>query len=86
MPRRSPHGSASDARAVASEGTVGGGSAPGVSLPGWAVSLPERYASRLRGADPAVVGRLEAGRCLLDLRCVAPSDDSALVQAVLACR
>jgi L-seryl-tRNA(Ser) seleniumtransferase len=75
-----------DARAVPSDGTVGGGSGPGVPLPGWAVSLPERYASRWRAGDPAVVGRLESGRCLLDLRCVPPSDDNALVQAVLACR
>jgi L-seryl-tRNA(Ser) seleniumtransferase len=71
---------------VASDGAVGGGSGPGVALPGWAVSLPERYAEQLRAGDPAVVGRLEGGRCLLDLRCVAPSDDDALIQAVLACR
>jgi L-seryl-tRNA(Ser) seleniumtransferase len=28
---------------------------------------------------------LEAGRCLLDLRTVAPEDDERLVEAVLAC-
>ena len=75
-----------DAGAVASDGEVGGGSGPGVSLPGWAVSLPERYAARLRAGDPAVVARLEGGRCLLDLRCVPPEFDDELVQAVLACR
>ena len=53
-----------------SDGEVGGGSGPGVVLPGWAVSLPERYAAPLRTGAPAVVGRLEGGRCLLDLRCV----------------
>jgi L-seryl-tRNA(Ser) seleniumtransferase len=71
---------------VPSDGAVGGGSGPGVALPGWAVSLPERYAEQLRAGDPAVVGRLEGGRCLLDLRGVAPSDDDALIRAVLACR
>lgn len=71
---------------VPSDGAVGGGSGPGVTLPGWAVSLPEAYAAALRAGDPAVVGRLEGGRCLLDLRCVLPSDDGALVEAVLACR
>jgi L-seryl-tRNA(Ser) seleniumtransferase len=71
---------------VPSEGAVGGGSGPGVSLPGWAVSLPERYAARLRAGDPAVVARLEGGRCLLDLRCIPPAQDDALVEAVLACR
>jgi L-seryl-tRNA(Ser) seleniumtransferase len=48
--------------------------------------LPERYAAALRLGDPAVVGRLDGGRCLLDLRCVPPSDDDALIAAVLACR
>jgi L-seryl-tRNA(Ser) seleniumtransferase len=71
---------------VPSDGAVGGGSGPGVRLPGWALSLPERYAAALRAGDPAVVGRLEGGRCLLDLRCVAVSDDDALIRAVLACR
>jgi L-seryl-tRNA(Ser) seleniumtransferase len=75
-----------DAGVVPSEGAVGGGSGPGVPLPGWAVSLPERYAARLRVGDPAVVARLDAGRCLLDLRCVPASSDVALIGAVLACR
>jgi L-seryl-tRNA(Ser) seleniumtransferase len=75
-----------EAGVVPSDGAVGGGSGPGVPLPGWAVSLPERYASQLRRGDPAVVARLEGGRCLLDLRCVPPSSDEQVVQAVLACR
>lgn len=75
-----------ESRVVPADGAVGGGSGPGVPLPGWAVSLPERYAAGLRAGDPAVVGRLEGGRCLLDLRCVASSDDDAMVRAVLACR
>jgi L-seryl-tRNA(Ser) seleniumtransferase len=75
-----------DAEVVPSVGAVGGGSGPGVPLPGWAVSLPERYAAALRTGDPAVVARVEHGRCLVDPRCIAPSDDDALVQAVLACR
>ena len=63
----------------------GGGGAPDVALPSAAVSLPESYAAPLRTGTPAVVGRLEGGRCLLDLRTVAPDDDSLLAQAVLAC-
>jgi L-seryl-tRNA(Ser) seleniumtransferase len=32
-----------------------------------------------------VVGRVQDGRCLLDLRTVAPEDDEALLRAVLSC-
>jgi L-seryl-tRNA(Ser) seleniumtransferase len=71
---------------VASTGAVGGGGAPGVGLPGYAVALPETFAARLRRGDPPVIGRIAGGRCLLDLRCVPPSDDAALVKAVLAAR
>ena len=74
------------AQVTAAVGTVGGGSGPGVDLPGWAVSLPESYAAPLRLGDPAVVGRIERGRCLLDLRCVPPNADPDVIRAVLACR
>jgi L-seryl-tRNA(Ser) seleniumtransferase len=73
-----------DAVAVASEAAVGGGGAPGVPLPSAAVSLPAAYADRLRTGDPAVLGRVERGRCLLDLRAVEETDDAALRRAVLA--
>jgi L-seryl-tRNA(Ser) seleniumtransferase len=74
-----------DARAVDCIAAVGGGGAPGVELPSAAVSLPESYAAPLRGGTPAVVGRLEAGRCLLDLRTVAQEDDELVLSAVRAC-
>ena len=75
-----------DGELVPSDGTVGGGGAPGVRLPGWAVAVPERYAELLRLSDPPVIGRLERGRCLLDLRCVPPDEDAALADAVRAIR
>jgi len=67
---------------VPSEGTVGGGGAPGQLLAGWAVAVDPAYATSLRLGDPAVVARVERGRCLLDLRCVPPADDAALAAAV----
>ncbi|GAA5171361.1 L-seryl-tRNA(Sec) selenium transferase [Amycolatopsis dongchuanensis] len=73
------------ARAVDCSAAVGGGGAPGVELPSAGVSLPETCAAPLRTGDPPVVGRLEAGRCVLDLRTVAPEEDELLVAAVLAC-
>jgi L-seryl-tRNA(Ser) seleniumtransferase len=63
-------------------GRVGGGGAPGVELPGWAVELPEACAERLRRGEPAVVARVDRGHCLVDLRCVPPEDD-ALVEAAI---
>jgi L-seryl-tRNA(Ser) seleniumtransferase len=84
------HAAHLDARVVPSEAAVGGGGAPGVPLPSAAVSLPESLAAPLRlvartshGEFPAVVGRLEGGRLLLDLRSVSPDDDRRLVGAVL---
>ncbi|MFD1661775.1 L-seryl-tRNA(Sec) selenium transferase [Streptomyces caeni] len=73
-----------DVRAVGSAATVGGGGAPGVTLPSAALSLPEPYAAALRTGPVPVVGRLEAGRCLLDLRAVPPRDDERLAEAVRA--
>ncbi len=70
---------------VPSDGAVGGGGAPGLALPGWAVALPAAYAALLRAGDPCVVGRVERDRCLLDLRCVPEQDDAVLARAVQAC-
>ena len=66
------------------EAEVGGGGAPGVLLPSAAVSLPAPYAELLRHGDPAVLGRVENGRCLLDLRAVPAAMDDRLRAAVLA--
>jgi L-seryl-tRNA(Ser) seleniumtransferase len=43
-----------------------------------------RFAAPLRQRDPAVVGRLERGRLLLDMRSVPPELDDALCAAVAA--
>jgi L-seryl-tRNA(Ser) seleniumtransferase len=84
-----PH--AVPAGVTVTEAAVGGGGAPGVTLPSVAIALPEDLAVPLRsgqparrGNVPAVVGRVERGRLLLDLRSVDPGDDDRLVAAVLA--
>jgi L-seryl-tRNA(Ser) seleniumtransferase len=73
-----------DVDVVPHEGVVGGGGAPGVALSGWALALPVGFAAALRSGDPCVVGRVEHGRCLLDLRCVPPEADGEIAKAVLA--
>jgi L-seryl-tRNA(Ser) seleniumtransferase len=70
--------------AAASDSTIGGGGAPGVMLPSAALMLPEHFARALREGDPAVLGRVERGRCLLDLRAVGPAAEADLAAAVLA--
>ncbi|MGK5682030.1 L-seryl-tRNA(Sec) selenium transferase [Actinoplanes sp. URMC 104] len=69
---------------VESAAVVGGGGAPEVTLPSWSLSLPSAYASPLRAAATPVVGRVERGRLLLDLRCVPPSADATVVDMVLS--
>ncbi|HEV2780047.1 MAG TPA: L-seryl-tRNA(Sec) selenium transferase [Actinophytocola sp.] len=68
------------AEAVGTVSVVGGGGAPEVELPSWAVALDPALAEPLRAK--AIVGRVERGRLLLDLRCVPPGLDDAVYAAV----
>jgi L-seryl-tRNA(Ser) seleniumtransferase len=74
------------AETVALTATIGGGSLPGETLPsfGLAVATPSaaRLLAALRAGDPAVVGRVEDGRVLLDLRTVDPRADDELAGAL----
>jgi L-seryl-tRNA(Ser) seleniumtransferase len=60
---------------------VGGGSLPGLSLPSRGVTLehperrPDEIARALRLADPAVIGRIEKDRYLLDVRAVLDGEE-----------
>jgi L-seryl-tRNA(Ser) seleniumtransferase len=79
------------ATVVSTQAAVGGGGAPGVTLPSAAIALDENLALPLRhgpavrrGQVPAVVGRMERGRLLLDLRSIDPADDDTVVAAILA--
>ncbi|MCG7462504.1 L-seryl-tRNA(Sec) selenium transferase [Corynebacterium pseudogenitalium] len=72
------------AEVVPHDGRVGGGGAPEYPLPGFAVSLPERYADALRRQNPPVVGRVHQGRCLVDIRCVPADHDAAVIAAIKA--
>ena len=78
-------GAGIDVDVVASDGVVGGGGAPGVTLPGWAVALDSSYAVRLRAGDPCVVARVDNDRCLVDLRCIPAERDADLLKAIQAC-
>jgi L-seryl-tRNA(Ser) seleniumtransferase len=68
--------------------TVGGGSLPGETLPSAAVAIdegsPDRLLSTLREGVPPVIGRIEDGRVVLDLRTVEPHRDADVVRALRA--
>ena len=74
------------AEAIAVRSTVGGGSLPGETLPSVGVALGTTSASRtlaaLRRGTPAVIGRIEDDRVILDLRTVPPDADDRLEGAV----
>jgi L-seryl-tRNA(Ser) seleniumtransferase len=66
--------------------TVGGGSLPGETLASFGLALEARSANGLlavlRIGDPAIIGRIEDDRVVLDLRTVEPDTDQALGIAV----
>ena len=70
---------------VAGTSAVGGGSAPGIELPTWLLSLERRgltanaLEERLRGLVPPVIARIETDRVLFDLRTVLPEQDQQLL-------
>jgi L-seryl-tRNA(Ser) seleniumtransferase len=74
--------------AVDVRSTVGGGALPGQTLPSVGVALTTRSAthtlSALRRGAPAVIGRIEDERVILDLRTVPPDADDRLASAVRA--
>jgi L-seryl-tRNA(Ser) seleniumtransferase len=67
---------------IASEATVGGGAFPTARIASAALALPDKVEHRLRFGEPAVIGRVADGRCLLDLRSVPEADDAAFIEAV----
>jgi L-seryl-tRNA(Ser) seleniumtransferase len=77
------------ATVIDGESTVGGGSLPGTTLPTRLVAIEqadvEGLAAALRQQRPAVIGRIQDGRYLLDPRTVLPHQVEPLIQAVLKC-
>ena len=77
------------ARVVHVEGQVGGGTLPLARPPSWACVLEgdaETLAARLRTGEPSVLGRIEDGRLVLDVRCIEDADLGRLSAAVAAAR
>lgn len=69
---------------------IGGGATPEQALPTWLISIGVRDAIRfeeeLRSGSPAVVGRMEDDRLVLDIRTVSESEEEELVEALVQAR
>ncbi|HYY70290.1 MAG TPA: hypothetical protein VE734_11205, partial [Terriglobales bacterium] len=67
---------------------IGGGAAPGASLPTVLLALgsqdfsADELARHLRSHEPPIVARVEQGRVLLDLRTVFPEQDASIADAL----
>lgn len=73
---------------VESEGRAGGGALPQAHLPSRALALtvaplaPQELEARLRQAGTPVIGRMEHGVVLLDVRTLLPGDETAIMAAL----
>ena len=71
---------------VPEESTIGGGALPLTKLPGAAVALKpltisvDELGLALRRQNPPVIGRIQEGLLLLDLRTVLPAEEPVLIQ------
>jgi L-seryl-tRNA(Ser) seleniumtransferase len=73
--------------AIATVARIGGGAAPLREIPSWGLRVKPsnamRFAARLREGDPPIVARIEDDAVVLDLRCIFPADDDAVMRALL---
>jgi L-seryl-tRNA(Ser) seleniumtransferase len=72
--------------AVESDAYVGGGALPQTRVPSIAIAVPTQNADalavKLRTESPPIVGRIDEGRVMLDLRTIAPDDDRIVIAAL----
>ena len=83
-------GAIDTAEAIQDKAYLGGGSVPAQELSTWCIALEpagggvDSLAAALRKGQPAVVGRVQQDRLLLDMRSVFPRQDTQLVEAIEA--
>ncbi|QEG23205.1 L-seryl-tRNA(Sec) selenium transferase [Mariniblastus fucicola] len=71
--------------AIQEEAMLGGGSLPAQKIPTWCVSITpagsvDALSAKLRSGTPAVMGRVQQGKLLLDTRTISPAEDLELVK------
>jgi L-seryl-tRNA(Ser) seleniumtransferase len=73
---------------IEGDSLLGGGAAPSSVLPTALLALTcdnlsaDELSAKLRHFDPPIIGRVEEGRVLLDLRTVHPEQDSFIADAL----
>ncbi|MGA8575185.1 MAG: L-seryl-tRNA(Sec) selenium transferase [Candidatus Cybelea sp.] len=74
---------------VESVAYAGGGALAQERIPSIAAAIevekPDRLGARLRAGTPPIVARVEDGRLLLDLRTIAPEEDSIVIDRCRSC-
>jgi len=70
------------------QSVIGGGAAPSAVLPTRLLAItserlsPDELSAHLRGSNPPIITRLEAGRVMIDLRTVFPEQDELVVNSI----
>lgn len=73
---------------VPAKSVIGGGSLPDIELPSYAIAIKSSIRSEndlektLRMQTPSILGRIEDGRLLLDLRTLLPDEEDLLVESL----
>ena len=75
----------SSSEAIEEEAMLGGGSLPAQKIPTWCVSISpngsvDALTAKLRSSSPAILGRVQKERLLLDMRTVTPGQDLEIVK------
>ena len=81
----SPTSHVSTCEAIEEEAMLGGGSLPAQKIPTWCVSISptgsvDSLTAKLRGGSPAILGRVQKDRLLLDMRTMSPGEDLEVVK------
>ena len=73
-----------EVRSVPTEAVPGGGTLPTVTFPSHGIEVTGDISEQLRAGPRPVVGRVEQGKTILDLRTVSPEDDETLIDVLAA--
>ena len=76
------------AEVIDGDSVIGGGAAPSATLPTRLLSVArqglsaDELSARLRSSNPPIIGRVDEGRVLLDLRTIFPEQDAEVLRAL----